>query len=307
MPHRYGRLFAVIVVLSLLVTAISAFSHDEPAVHRHRHRYRQLAGNSTISTTPSTARYGHSSLYLREQRTVLFIGGQVGPSDTVVTNDVFSLSLDSASSSTAITPRPDLTAGLPPQAWAAVALDAKQFIWSIGGVTQDCSRDSVAYTLNVSTWATEASASRLAGGWNPLVAPEAQDGNNASTTSSSSFPPRRRQAAAVAVKDGEDIWVFGGVSGPYTCSLDTVAYAGMDKWATGTPGAVQSLGWDMDLFQRMGVSAPFSDYGATAIDDGVRVVLVGGQAADGSFLNLTSLLVFDTQAQSWTVEVCHCV
>jgi hypothetical protein len=299
MPHDRVRCHVLFLVLVSFFAAISAsFSHEEPAVHRHRHRQLAASNTSAVSDRqPTTTRYGQASVYLASERIVLFIGGQVGPSATVVTNDVFAISLDNATSSPPlgeVVPRLDLTAGLPPQAWAAVAVDATERIWTIGGVTQDCTRDSLVYTLNVSATTTAISSSTSS--WTPLP-----DTSSASITTNT-LPPRRRQAAAVAVKDGDEIWVFGGIAGPYTCSFDTAAYAGMDRWTT-ADGSVQSLGWDQDVFRQLGVSPPSSDYAAVALDDGVRVVFVGGQASDGSLVNMTSLLVFDTQTESWSVEV----
>ena len=97
--------------------------------------------------------------------------------------------------------------GLPPHAWAAVTVDNKERIWVIGGVTQNCASDSLAVILESGKWSTVA------------------------LPPTSSIPPRRRQARAITTLPGlsaitnlptSNIWVWGGIAEPYTCSFDTV-------------------------------------------------------------------------------------
>lgn len=244
------------------------------------------------STSASEGRYGQSAVYIPSSNSLLLIGGQVGDNGTVVTADVLQFDLAStllwgARLISAIadnpSPAPLLAAGLPPHAWAASAVDASNRTWLIGGVTQDCEKDAVAYTL--------ASTGGL--GWFPAVAtPRA--------------PPRRRQAHAVAVANattgGADVFVFGGIADQYTCSQETIGYLGVDRWDT-MGGEVETFPWDAPEGWVGVFDAPVSDHTATVLADGASVVVVGGQTAAGALAAMGTVLVFDTKLRVWTSRV----
>ncbi|KAL8291520.1 hypothetical protein RQP46_002498 [Phenoliferia psychrophenolica] len=243
------------------------------------------------STTANEGRYGHSAVYLAASNSVLFIGGQVGDNGTVVTADVLQFELESAFlwgkrplSAIPDNPRasPLLEAGLPPHAWAAAALDAANRTWLIGGVTQNCETDGIAYTLTVATEGAQK-------GW-------------ASERVSPWAPPRRRQAQAVSVlnstTNGADLYVFGGIAERYTCSEETIGYFGIDRWDT-VHGTVETLPWNAPAGWTGAFDPPVSDYTATLLQDKSSIVLVGGQTAAGDLVGMGSVQVFNTGLRSW--------
>lgn len=248
------------------------------------------------STTTNVGRYGHSAVFLDATNTLLFIGGQVGDNGTVVTADVLQFDLSSAflwgpRPLSAIPDNPAsaplLEAGLPPHAWAAAALDAANTTWLIGGVTQNCEADGIAYTL-------AASGSGAQKGWtSPRVSPHA--------------PPRRRQAQAVPVfnrtTSGADLYVFGGIAERYTCSEETIGYFGIDRWDT-VGGTVETLPWnDPANWPGKTYDPPVSDYTATLLADKASIVIIGGQTAAGDLVGMGSVQVFNTSLRSWLSKV----
>lgn len=295
-----ARLILFLAFLHLLAGVQGSHKHKSGLVTRLKHRQLAEVSTARIANTtvsPSAAlnalqkgRYGHSSVYLASSNSILFIGGQVGESGTFITNDVLELDLNQPfPSATNPTQRPELSVGLPPHAWAAVTLDNEGKIWVIGGVTQDCAEDSLAVVLD-----------QKSGKWSTVTLP-----------STSSIPPRRRQARAITTLPGlspitnlptSNIWVWGGIAEPYTCSFDTVAYLGIDLWDTSAQVA-QTFSWSSFGGGLQGYKPAVSDYTAVVLRDGVRVVFVGGQAASGDYVGLREVLVFDTKEQSWSLQV----
>lgn len=292
------KMTRLLLLLAYFVAFSSASHHGHRSGLVTRLKHRQHAETARIANTtvsPSAAssalqkgRYGHSSVYLPGSNSILFIGGQVGESGTFITNDVLSLDLSQPyPSPTNPMQRPELSIGLPPHAWAAVTVDNTERIWVIGGVTQDCASDSLAVILDDGKWST-------------ISLPPA-----------SSVPPRRRQAQAITTLPGlstitnlptSNIWVWGGIAEPYTCSFDTVGYMGIDLWDTSAESA-QTFSWSSFANQLEGYRPPVSDYAAVVLGDGRRVAFVGGQAASGDYVGLDKVLVFDTQEQRWSLQV----
>lgn len=291
-----------LLFLANLASSSSLNHHRNGLVTRLKHRQHletTRIANTTVSANAAAhalkkGRYGHASVYLPGKETVLFIGGQVGETGTFITNDVLELDLSLAypSKSNPIA-RPELSVGLPPHAWAAVTVDNQERVWVIGGVTQDCASDSLAVVLE-GKWSTIDTSSK-----------------------SSSAPPRRRQAQAVMTQPkslssastapSADIWVWGGIAEPYTCSFDTVGYMGIDLWDSASRSA-QTFSWSsFPTHKRKNVPQsyrpPVSDYAAIVLSDGERIAFVGGQAATGDFVDMDRILVFNTSAQSWGLEV----
>ncbi|BGP43206.1 hypothetical protein JCM10449v2_007234 [Rhodotorula kratochvilovae] len=246
----------------------------------------------TVVDATNEGRYGHSAVYLPPPANeLLLIGGQVGENGTTITNEVLRFRLastflwgDRPVSAIPDNPAKDtaLAAGLPATAWAAAAVDAQARPWLVGGVTADCEADGIAHVLDTgsSSWAVPALSSR--------------------------YPPRRRQASAVAVANattgGTDVWVFGGIADEFTCSSETIGYAGIDRYDT-VSGVVESMPWNAPG----GVAPsewepPVSDYSATALADGSGVVVIGGQASDGHLADTMSVLVFDVATRSWVQQ-----
>lgn len=263
---------------------------------------RVYAVSPSSNSTTLTGRYGHAAVFQQYQNKILFIGGQVGTSGTYVTNDVLSLDLtkpytpySTLSGFTETTNPalvPELSVGLPPNAWSAYSVDAQERIWLIGGVTQDCERDAVAYVLqDASTW-------------------EPVDLGNYR-------PPRRRQAKAVSVASGTEetsIYIFGGVAEPYTCSLETVGYLAMDIWnttSTTTTPLVDSKSWKAPSTtaqlerQWQNYEPAISDYAAVSLASQQAIVYVGGQDASGRLAAMDEILVFNTSTNAWSRQVSH--
>lgn len=268
-------------------------------------------------------RYGHSAVYLPKRDQVLFIGGQVGTQGTYITNDVLSLNLSapyfSHSSSIAngtdlsnhtifssgnsdvlfesqnANPRQEtnLTSDLPPNAWAASAVDDQERVWLIGGVTQDCQNDAAAYVLE-DTLDEEEVNRYSARSWRAI--------------SPARRPPRRRQARAVsvpqngtAVNSGDGIYVFGGIAEPYTCSLETVGYLAMDDWQAWSNGTVVGTSpWEApDGYGE----PPVSDYAAVQLGETDGIVYLGGQTASGKLVEMDSLLLYNTTTGLYSSQV----
>lgn len=262
----------------------------------------RVNGVSSSLNSTTTGRYGHAAVYQQYTNKILFIGGQVGTSGTYVTNDVLSLDLSKAytpySTVSGFTETtnpalvPELSVGLPPNAWSASSIDAQERIWLIGGVTQDCESDAVAYVLQ------DAST------WSPVDL-----GNYR--------PPRRRQAKAVAVANGTEetsIYIFGGVAEPYTCSLETVGYLAMDIWNTTSTSAaplVDSKPWKIPSTsmhldrQRKTYEPAISDYAAVSLPNQQAILYVGGQDASGRLVPMNELLLFNTSTLAWSRLVCY--
>ncbi|GAA6055024.1 hypothetical protein JCM3770_006699 [Rhodotorula araucariae] len=246
----------------------------------------------TVVDATNEGRYGHSAVYLPPPTNeLLLIGGQVGENGTSITSEVLRFRLastflwgDRPVSAIPDNPAKDtaLAAGLPATAWAAAAVDAQARPWLVGGVTANCEVDGIAHVLDRASpsWAV------------PALSPR--------------YPPRRRQASAVAVANattgGTDVWVFGGIADDFTCSSETIGYAGIDRYDT-VSGLVESIPWNAPG----GVAPsewepPVSDYSATALPDRAGVVVIGGQASDGDLADTTSVLVFDVAERSWVQQ-----
>ena len=265
------------------------------------HGGSSLASNATISN----GRYGHAAIYQQYHNSILFIGGQIGTSGTYVTNDVLSLDLNKPYSrfstisgfteTTNPALIPALSSGLPPNAWSAYAIDAQERIWLIGGVTQDCESDAVAYVL--------------------------QDGSSWTPVDLGHYrPPRRRQASAIAVCNGTEdssLYIFGGVAEPYTCSLETVGYLAMDIWNTTTTTAatplVNSIPWEtpsntslrLERQNSNRYEPALSDYAVVSLPEEKVIVYVGGQDANGNLASMDEVLLFNTSTSTWTTDVSY--
>lgn len=252
----------------------------------------------TVVSATTEGRYGHASVYLPPPTNqLLLIGGQVGENGTQITNEVLRFYVGSTflwgdRPVSAIPDNPwrddSLTTGLPATAWAAAAVTSGtsgQETWLVGGITADCETDGLVHNLKGSSspWST------------PSLSPR--------------VPPRRRQAKAVPVSNsttgGTDVWVLGGIAEQYSCSGETVGYVGLDRFDT-VNGIVESMPWTAPA----GADAtsawepPVSDYTATLLAGGETFVVVGGQTSEGTLVDMTSVLVFDTASRSWTQQVC---
>ena len=261
------------------------------------HSLRSIAPNArntsqvlpTIANQTSESRVGHTAVYLTAKQELLFIGGQVGETGLAVTNSILAFRLNS---SLVFGPRaiptvnnnpslsPKLSLSLPPHAWAASAVDAIGRIFVIGGVTRNCMKDGAAYVLEGGSWSTT------------LATPRA--------------PPRRRQAQAISISNTtsglDDIYVFGGIAEPYTCSKETTGYLGMDRWTTGS-GEVQNFPWRTPAGAEVDYEPAVSDYSGTLLGDGNSIAYIGGQSADGVLANMGRILIFDTKARAWSLQV----
>lgn len=274
---------------------VNSFSED--ALQRGMLAARDFASDSAASfvsrsgqNTTGQGRYGHAAAYLPSGDQVLFVGGQVGTEGTVITNDVYVLELGQDSTAS---PSNELRADLPAGAWAASLVDSEETVWLVGGVTEDCYHDATAYVLekNAKSWkAVEPYPSK---------------------------PPRRRQAHAVAGWDNsgknDAFYLFGGIAEPYTCSLETVAYLGMDVWSPAGSGeegrdrvatAVWKAPKQIDKLEgKEGVLPPVSDYAAVGLKGKDGIAYLGGQDANGNLASLQTLLLFNTTTQAWSYAV----
>jgi hypothetical protein len=298
------RTLALFAVVAQLASRVEAHLGPQGARHpAHQARHAQLKrdflphdkaskASSEATSLPvvasgadlSQGRYGHSAAYVASHDQVLFIGGQLGESGNYVTNDIVALDLTKPyPCSTNPSPQPALAAGLPPHAWAASAVDDRDHVWIIGGVTQDCSADPLALVLDVkrSTW-TPADALPVA-------------------------PPRRRQAQAIAVESPSgnktsEIHVWGGIAEPFTCSPTTVGYMGLDIWGTSKGGNVTMRPYVAPAQAGPDFSPPVSDYAAVRLVL-EQIVFLGGQTADGSLADLRQLVVYHTLTDEWELKV----
>lgn len=325
--------FETVAVSRYAGAASTVGSNAQDASGRINGVSSSIPGNDTslpsASSSSATGRYGHAAVYQQYKSRILFIGGQIGTSGTFVTNDVLALDLtqpytrlrddnaaisassqETSSYTGATNPslKTQLSIGLPPNAWTASTVDAQERVWLIGGVTQDCESDAVAYVLDeASSW-------------------KAVDLGNYR-------PPRRRQAKAVAVKEGTEdtsIYIFGGIAEPYTCSLDTVGYLAMDIWnttSTSTMPQVDINPWrtpklvldlernnanatsdgDQDATSASVYEPAISDYAAVSMPQVSSVIYLGGQAANGKLLPMNEALIFDTSRSTWARQVSHCL
>ncbi|GAA5891601.1 hypothetical protein JCM8208_007335 [Rhodotorula glutinis] len=253
---------------------------------------------TVVDTATAQGRYGHSAVYLPPPANeLLLIGGQVGETDTSITSDVLRFRLASSlvwGADRPVSSIPDnplknssLAVGLPASAWGAAAVDAQGRAWLIGGVTADCDKDAIAHVLS-----TTSSSSSTTSWTVPALAPR--------------YPPRRRQASALAVANsttgGTDVWVLGGIADSWTCSSDTIGYAGVDRYDTAS-GLVESMPWSAPG----GVDPaewepPVSDYAAVVLERGVGILVVGGQGSDGHLADMAEVLNFDVATRSWTQQ-----
>ena len=267
---------------------------NDAALHRFQTR-NNIFRPQDANATSTHGRYGHAAAFLPSLNTLLLIGGQVGASGTYITNDVVELNLDQpirrATLSQIANPasRPDLSAGLPPLAWAAHGVDAADRIWLVGGVTEDCEEDAAAYTLT----SPELS-------WQP-VQPVGRR------------PPRRRQAAGVFIshddsagQSHETLHVFAGVAEQHTCSLETSAYLAIDHWSDNRH--LDNTTVKTDLWKSPTYGAPIppavSDYAAFKLPgchDGV--VYLGGQDVSGKLLGMDTALLYNTTTGLWAQVV----
>lgn len=187
---------------------------------------------------------------------VLFIGGQVTGAGTYISNDVLHLSprLPFAG------PRadhpnpvlvPGLSNGLPPRAWGVGSMDAAGRVWVIGGVVEDCKKDAGAYV-----WIFRKNSTGVE--WSPLTLAEPPARRrqadlitiirrNYTATANHSHSPADTPPASpnvdeyplsvatsndTAIENTDcDFIIPGGIAEPYTCSPETVAYLGVDRWS----------------------------------------------------------------------------
>lgn len=266
------------------------------------------ASHSLPSVVDATnqGRYGHSAVYLPPPTNeLLLIGGQVGDSGsgTQITNEVLRFRVassflwgDRPMSAIPDNPAKDaaLAKGLPATAWGAATVDAQGRTWVVGGVTEDCDKDAIAHVLARTTNSSSSSASA----WTvPALSPR--------------YPPRRRQASALAVANattgGTDVWVFGGIADQFTCSSETIGYAGIDRYDT-VSGIVESMPWDAPgTVPPSEWEPPVSDYAAVVLDDAagaaVGVLVIGGQGSDGHLADTAEVLNFDLASRAWFQQV----
>lgn len=302
MPHPRKRQ-RLLSLVALTLFASPGHAHLEGARHpAHQARHQALKRDLLPQDGPSSAlkatnpapvvdntltrgRYGHSAAYLKSKDKVLFIGGQLGESGNYITNDIVALDLSKPYPCPSNpSPQPALAAGLPPHAWAASAVDDRERVWLIGGVTQDCNADSLALILDPETGKWTAAATL------PIA------------------PPRRRQAQAVAVESPSgnktfDLHVFGGIAEQFTCSDKTVGYTGLDTWGTSDEGNVtmRSLVKPEEGFDPAFLP-PISDYAVVRLVL-EQIVFIGGQRADGSLVDLRQILVYHTLTDEWELKV----
>ena len=292
-------LLGKLVVVALAVSPSSATFSSHFSGLREKfslHALRSIAPTSsnssilpTIANQTSGSRVGHTAVYLTATQELLFIGGQVGETGLAVTNSILTFRLNtsfvfgqraipSLNNNPSLSPKLSLT--LPPHAWAAAAVDAVGRIFIIGGVTRNCNKDGAAYVLEGGSWST------------PLATPRA--------------PPRRRQAQAISINNAtselDDIYVFGGIAEPYTCSRETTGYLGMDRWTSGS-GEVQNFPWMTPAGAEVDYEPAVSDYTGTLLGNGNSIAYIGGQSAEGVLANMGQILIFDSRVRAWSLQV----
>lgn len=240
-------------------------------------------GKPKVNLRPAATqpRFGHTAIYNTEDDTIVFVGGQLDvntSSTTEITNQA--LSLDPASVESELEAMKSWSKNLPANAWAASAVDNRERVWLIGGLTADCSKDATVHVFDGQKWSS------------PKLKPKA--------------PPRRRQARAVAFSNsttgGTDIFVLGGIAERETCSEGTIGYRGIDRYDT-VSNTVETFGWDAPAGAKSDFEPPVSDYTATLLSDGKTIAVIGGQTASGAFSPMKSILLFDIVKRRWTMQV----
>ena len=76
---------------------------------------------------------------------------------------------------------------------------------------------------------------------------------------------------------------------------------GIDLWDSSALSA-QTFSWS-SFGKLEGYRPAVSDYTAVVLQDEMRVVFIGGQAASGDYVGLSELLVSNTKEQSWSLQV----
>lgn len=283
-PLARAGLFDTLGSSSIPTVALPVYSNSTKI-------FPTVVPSTNLSLVDSTlGRYGHSAVFMASSNRLFFIGGQLGDVGTTITNQVLVFTLGDpflwGNRSVSVIPNNPLSDlalanGLPAQAWSAAVVDRTQRIWMMGGIVTNCVMDSIAYVLDGEAWVTS------------IPVP--------------SSPPRRRQAQSVVVKNNtvDDIWVFGGIAEPFTCSLETIGYLGYDRWSTGVnnQSTVESLEWTNPAGVNKSYAPPVSDFTATLLNDSRRIVFLGGQTAEGLLLGLGQILVFDVVSRVWTLQV----
>jgi hypothetical protein len=262
--------------LALLTFAFAFFT---PQHLQLSHRLEYKIGVH-ITQDLSRGRYGASAVIF--EGVLLLIGGQIpSPSGLFITNDVVALNLSLPySKDSKLKTDAKWSQHLLPNAWAA-ASETDQGVWLIGGVTQDCETDAIAMVLNGPNQS-----------WTKVAA-------------TSQTPPRRRQAQAITLQDGS-LYLWGGIAEPYTCSLDTVGYMGLDVWNTLTQ-RVKTYSWEA-LSSKLPklYKPPISDYAAVLLPDQTCIAFIGGQISQGHLADMQTILVLDTSKMEFTLQVSFC-
>ncbi|KAM0745710.1 hypothetical protein T439DRAFT_384690 [Meredithblackwellia eburnea MCA 4105] len=257
-------------------------------------------------------RYGHSAFYSPQLGGVVFLGGQLSsgsaqPPGSTFTNQVLFLNTTTGAEGGGLERLDEWEKVTQPTAWGALALasfpDNSTSVITLGGLTSNCSLPLL-HSLTLSS-----SPSLLNSSFTPLL-------TLPSSSNTTNLPPRRRQASSISLfnttTNTTDIYLFGGVADSWTCAPTVagsqggiVAYLGIDRFSLAARNAsaravgVEVESWAWSLGEGMG-DVPVSDYTATVLGDGRRVLFVGGQSAQGGVRGLDEVLVFDSLTRGWT-------
>ncbi|TYJ57775.1 hypothetical protein B9479_001385 [Cryptococcus floricola] len=232
-----------------------------------------------VGASPA-ARWGHQAVYVKSQKAMYILGGEVSASGSQITNEVLILPLNSTSPSFST----GSSEGLPPHAFAAAALSSDESsLVLVGGMTSDCSSDGLAHTLDLS-------------------------GDDGWTSTTPSKLSRRRGAQSAWVDNNStngEIMVVGGIADSYSCANSTSVYTASDilSLPLSTSALVSSRSLPSSL---TGSTLAVSDFGL-ASDSSGKIYLAGGQSSSGDLVSLDTIGVWDStngwQSQSTTGDV----
>ena len=227
-----------------------------------------------LASTPA-ARWGHGAVWLGSQNAMYVVGGQVDGSGTQVTNEVLVLSVSTPFPSRC---EPDgqlnqtnpsfsvgSSDGLPPHASAAIGVSPDDSsIVVLGGMTSDCSSDSIGHTLDLSS-----------GGWTG-VTPSGM---------------KRRRGAGMGWTSDSKLMVVGGLMDSYVCSSNSSTYNSEDlvSYPLSTSGPI-STGVPSSL---TGSSLGIANYAMTSSTNG-SIYLMGGQDASGGLVSFDTIGKWDS-------------
>ncbi|PWN21144.1 hypothetical protein BCV69DRAFT_282642 [Microstroma glucosiphilum] len=256
--------------------------------------------NSSASVSSHlSGRWGHSSTYLENEKTILFVGGQVADGSSLeYTNDVFALNVSSLVTNSTSGPQNSWSQlsshGLEPHAFAGQAVTQTKKgadqIWLFGGYTNNCSA-SAAWTWTASEGMNKS--------WSAVGPTE---GLTRKARAPTMGVPAGTGLAHGQNATGTAVMMLGGLDVTYDCSSQGNATANDDG------AVVWQLGHsNLTSVREMAVkdgNGTFSliDYSTVVVPAkglGNSTIFFGGMTSHDVFANWTTLWSFNPWTSTW--------